>query len=711
MRQYKILLNTGLAIIGLLYALVLIAGSAYATPTVTFDYPWYFIGHGGVITVNAVGEPSLDGNLNNLSLTVSSTSPSGSTQQLILTLIETEPLSSIFISPWLNFTSGTTDLTINALQVEIGSTVTAETALGGSSSVPIYDSTYGTLPASAPTYSKTARLSCNGVAYSTWINNNDADKDGICDFWETNTANQLAIPNGAVTYRFYCGTTPTDTSKPIGSLENPDPVCPSTSVKDIYVEVDALKRHKVTQQVIDSLRDAFANTLIQSGSTSNYALHIQNDTELDYHRDWIDTPSATSVSSPAATSFDYLKNRHFGTEADRTGTDSDVAASLLAKRQVFHYALFSHFQTNKKGSSGAGETPGNDFVISLGAFTSATGSPDQQEGTFMHELGHNLGLHHGGPLKNDGISVSSTDYTMNCKPNYLSVMSYSRQFSDFISNRSLNYSAHGGDLAESTLNEDNGLWNSKDHETVYNTTTGTSGTGDTYKNPPATPIDWSGDGQGPGVSVNINNLPGCPASTMETLKGYADWTNIQFNFKGPSSFYDGVGSGSTGEPSEWSNDELRLGNATAMRAARVTSLLSLPNLPSEATDRINAARGLVINGGLHKAIEELQGIEPPAASVAIEYSPVFSAIESVITSLEKAAEPAHTTRDAVRTPDLYLPSPYSQVDMGITSELIQCNDHPAFGQRVLMIRPNDRPACVLLDHVDEFEALGWTRVQ
>ena len=44
----------------------------------------------------------------------------------------------------------------------------------------------------------------------------------------------------------------------------------------------------------------------------------------------------------------------------------------------------------------------------------------------MHELGHTLNLAHGGPAED--LTVGRTNYEMNCKPNYMSVMQYSRQF-------------------------------------------------------------------------------------------------------------------------------------------------------------------------------------------------------------------------------------------------------------------------------------------
>jgi hypothetical protein len=112
---------------------------------------------------------------------------------------------------------------------------------------------------------------------------------------------------------------------------------------------------------------------------------------------------------------------------------------------VFHYAVFGHQWGNPPGtSSGLAEPCGlpacNDFTVTLGGWprqrvdADRNGVPDlagallrspsglpvdgtvaQHAGTFLHELGHNLALGHGG---GDGT---------NNKPNYLSIMNYNWQ--------------------------------------------------------------------------------------------------------------------------------------------------------------------------------------------------------------------------------------------------------------------------------------------
>ncbi len=90
--------------------------------------------------------------------------------------------------------------------------------------------------------------------------------------------------------------------------------------------------------------------------------------------------------------------------------------------QFFHYLIFANSQNfdGSAGSSGLAEIVGNDLIVSLGNWgLSAAGDLNKlinyQASTLMHELGHNLGLHHGG------------NESANYKPNYLSVMNYTYQ--------------------------------------------------------------------------------------------------------------------------------------------------------------------------------------------------------------------------------------------------------------------------------------------
>jgi hypothetical protein len=128
------------------------------------------------------------------------------------------------------------------------------------------------------------------------------------------------------------------------------------------------------------------------------------------------------------------------------------AAFDAVRRRVYHYAVFAHYSScppgpsgdseqycsqcpidrggnaPKSGATGTGETPGNDFVVSLGSYLFDTGLPltaNLEGGTFMHELGHNLGLGHGVALdaSNNPVPAQSP----NRSPNYLSVMNYSYQ--------------------------------------------------------------------------------------------------------------------------------------------------------------------------------------------------------------------------------------------------------------------------------------------
>lgn len=93
----------------------------------------------------------------------------------------------------------------------------------------------------------------------------------------------------------------------------------------------------------------------------------------------------------------------------------------VRRRLIFHYMLMGSTQNSNgyAGSSGLAEVNGNDLLVSLGFWGLNSSSANNlytlinfQAGTIMHELGHNLGLLHGG------------NESTNDKTNYLSVMNY-----------------------------------------------------------------------------------------------------------------------------------------------------------------------------------------------------------------------------------------------------------------------------------------------
>lgn len=135
-----------------------------------------------------------------------------------------------------------------------------------------------------------------------------------------------------------------------------------------------------------------------------------------------------------------IKNKHF----DKTLT------------YAYHYVVFAKF-TYAKGSTVSGMSPGqeaaSDFVVSLGGYPRG-GTALQQAGTLMHELGHNLGLDHGGYTTAPGGALKSDETTD--KPHYLSVMNYAYQMNGFIKSgkRVLDYARHPvGPLSEQAVSE------------------------------------------------------------------------------------------------------------------------------------------------------------------------------------------------------------------------------------------------------------------
>lgn len=141
-----------------------------------------------------------------------------------------------------------------------------------------------------------------------------------------------------------------------------------------------------------------------------------------------DQTSGTNPSAYDLGGGEQVPFARYVTLGDATATQAsayDYKASYFSieRLPIFHYALFGNRQSASNASSGLGELEGNDFIVTLGengfsSFTSngLTQLVNYQAMTFMHELGHNLGLQHGGSV------------TTNYIPNYISVMNYLYSF-------------------------------------------------------------------------------------------------------------------------------------------------------------------------------------------------------------------------------------------------------------------------------------------
>jgi len=174
--------------------------------------------------------------------------------------------------------------------------------------------------------------------------------------------------------------------------------------------------------------------------------------------------------------------------------------------------------------SGTAEFPGDDFMVTLGNWPTAGGTWQQQAGVFMHELGHALGLDHGG-----GDAV-------NYKPNYHSVMNYTWTVPTltpgaFQNSWTLDFSGIGWlPLDENNLNEPIGINGHPGHVTLIGPVTSVLA-------PEAGSVDWNGDGviNAPSVARDINYVvptsidPLSVPSPGQVLTSTSDWGTLQYN--------------------------------------------------------------------------------------------------------------------------------------------------------------------------------------
>jgi hypothetical protein len=258
-----------------------------------------------------------------------------------------------------------------------------------------------------------------------------------------------------------------------------------------------------------------------------------------------------------------------------------------------HYAVFGHRHTCDStadcakaaclnpdtgrnplfNETGIAEQPGNDFILSQGGFRDRNISPPSlaQGGTFMHELGHNLGLNHGGPLFSAGNATVVDQVKLNYKPNYLSVMNYNHQIlgvssadpncapGDYVCKITpvktrLDYSSFTPGVTPNALDENNGTEangiNLGNNDIGYAWCSGVQtpipGTG---------PVDFncngirtetwcaSGCDITPGIELNKDPagggmIPNGTPASGDILQPFEDWPNLVFAFQCQPTFND-----------------------------------------------------------------------------------------------------------------------------------------------------------------------------
>ncbi len=270
---------------------------------------------------------------------------------------------------------------------------------------------------------------------------------------------------------------------------------------------------------IDVVKSAFLTAPVGNPDNANgINLHIDLTTAdtFPFEQTWDDNFVA----------FGAIKSVFFGTQDERDSTNWQNIRN--ARKRVFRYCTIVNALDS--GALGRGERPGNDFVCAFGGI--AANDRNLQASTFMHELGHNLNLHHGGNHANG--DPDETNY----KPNYVSVMNYGFN----------SYCYDGGQplvidfsreviapLIEDNLDETIGI-----QSTEYSNVWVFHG----FRVPGQSPqiewvqlntpnYDWNHDGQQQqGVNVDLNWLgPGYPdgssPSPGQTMHGHNDWAQIE----------------------------------------------------------------------------------------------------------------------------------------------------------------------------------------
>lgn len=306
----------------------------------------------------------------------------------------------------------------------------------------------------------------------------DSDNDGLPDLWEIEG---YSAPGGARIDLAAMGCNPRR--------------------KDILVEVDWIAAARPQDGIWSDIESVFAHApVLNPDGSAGISIHIdrgqggaftQGGQTLADHR----TMDFGASSIPGYADFFACKKSNFDP----------------ARLPVFHYGIFGRARPN--GSTGRGEIRGNDFMVTFASFDEWS-SRAAQAGTFLHELGHNLGLRHG------GIDNGAPDANETYKPNQKSSMNYNYQFSGI--------TVKDGDLRASSPavhSYSRGMYRVLDEQAIDEK----AGICDRK------PVDFNGDGRYSGRAAFNLNPSDRDTDRTDRFTDYNEWGNLHLNFRAAGS--------------------------------------------------------------------------------------------------------------------------------------------------------------------------------